>query len=277
MIKINLLPKEARKRVGLGEQIFIIIVVLVATFVGVGLYWDYLNNVIEEKQNHIVQIKARLQELQRIIDEIEQFEQRRAALMAKLAVIETLKKEQKMPVYFLNELYLTLEEDIWLRTFQQTGSLAAPDAVVNISGTGLSNPVIADYQRNLQDSLYFTNVKLVTIQERPIGTGRSVRDFTLMANLTTANGMMSDMLEGMSPEELMKLNELMATGMEKLGKFMTVMMEEMEAMQKAGELDKLKDLPPEEAKAQFEEMLKTRLEQRLSPEEYQEFLQGFGG
>ncbi len=276
MIKINLLPKESRKRVGLGEQIAIIVLVLIVTFAGIGVYWSYLNNVIEEKREHIAQINARLQELQRIIDEIEQFEQRRAALMAKLAVIETLKKEQKMPVYFLNHLYLSLEEDIWLRAFSQSGSLAIQDSQVNISATALSNPVAADYLRNLEQSPYFVNVNPVSITERRIGD-RSVRDLQVTANLTTEGGMVADMFTTLSPKELLRSDETIAANMENLGKFMAVMLETIEEMQRSGELNTLKTMPPEEAKVQFKEMLKGRLEKKLSPEEFQEFLQRFEG
>ncbi len=274
MIKINLLPKEARKRVGLGEQIAIIVLVLIVTFAGIGVYWSYLNNVIEEKREHIAQINARLQELQRIIDEIEQFKQRRAALMKKLGVIETLKKEQKMPVYFLNHLYLALEEDIWLRAFSQSGSLAIQDSQVNISATALSNPVAADYLRNLEQSPYFVNVNPVSITERRIGD-RSVRDLQVTANLTTEGGMVADMFTTLSPKELLKSDETIAANMENLGKFMAVMLETVEEMQKSGELNTLKTMPPEEAKVQFKEMLKGRLEKKLASEDFQEFLQRF--
>jgi hypothetical protein len=50
MIKINLLPKESRKRVGLGQQIFLLVMLLILNFAGIGFYWSYLNNLIEEKQ-----------------------------------------------------------------------------------------------------------------------------------------------------------------------------------------------------------------------------------
>ena len=66
MIKINLLPKESRKRVGLGQQIFTLIFVLVAAFVAIGFYWSYLNGVIEQKTLEIAKTQQRLQELQKI-------------------------------------------------------------------------------------------------------------------------------------------------------------------------------------------------------------------
>ena len=70
MIQINLLPKEARKRIGLGQQIFFLLLILVVTFAGIGFYWSYLNGVIEQKQLEIARTKQRLQELQKIIDKI---------------------------------------------------------------------------------------------------------------------------------------------------------------------------------------------------------------
>jgi type IV pilus assembly protein PilN len=177
MIKINLLPKEARKRVGLGEQIFIIVFVLVATFTGIGLYWSYQKGVIEQKQDDIARTKQRLQELQKIIDEIEKFEAQRKALEQKLEVIAKLEKEQRLPVRFLDELYLTLEDDLWLTSFQQSGRQ------LSVSGSALSNPVLSNYLRKLEVSPYFDNIELVISQSKQIGS-RVVRDFQINMVLT---------------------------------------------------------------------------------------------
>ncbi len=100
-----MLPKESRKRVGLGEQIFIIALVLILNFVGIGVYWGYLNGVIEQKQTDIARTQQRLQELQKVIDEINKFEAQRKALEQKLEVIAKLEKEQRLPVRLLDEVY----------------------------------------------------------------------------------------------------------------------------------------------------------------------------
>ena len=180
MIKINLLPKEARKRVGLGEQILIILLILIVTFVGIGFYWSYLNGVIEQKQQDIARTQQRLQELQKTIDEIEKFEAQRKALEKKLEVIAKLGKEQKLPVRLLDEVYLTLEDDLWLGSFQQSGDGRAG---MGISGSALSNPVVSNYLRNLEESGYFGNVELIVSQSREIGS-QNVRDFQIRMNLT---------------------------------------------------------------------------------------------
>jgi type IV pilus assembly protein PilN len=177
MIKINLLPKEARKRVGVWDQIFIIILGLLITIGGITGTWNYLNGVIEQRQQEIAETQQRLDELKKVIAEIEEFEKQRAALEQKLEVIATLEKEQQLPVHFLDELYLTLEEDLWLNSFNQSGNN------LNIRGTALSNPVVADYLRRLDVSEYFGNVELTVTQSKMIG-GQEVRDFQIKAILT---------------------------------------------------------------------------------------------
>lgn len=177
MIKINLLPKEARKRVGLGEQIFIIALVLILNFVGIGFYWSYLNGVIEQKQADIARTQQRLQELQKVIDEINKFEAQRQALEQKLKVIEKLEKEQRLPVRLLDEVYLTLEDDLWLNLFTQRGE------DLSVNGSALSHPILSNYMRKLDDSLYFDQVRLIVAQTRTIGT-QDVRDFQINMKLT---------------------------------------------------------------------------------------------
>lgn len=177
MIKINLLPKESRKRVGLGQQIFTLLFVLVAVFVAIGFYWSYLNGVIEQKTQEIAKTQQRLQELQRIIDEINKFEAQRKALEDKLKVIATLEKEQRLPVRMLDELYQTLKDDMWLNSFEQN------NMAIGITGTALSNPVVSDYLRNLEVSQYFGNIELLVSQSRIIGS-QTVRDFQVNMALT---------------------------------------------------------------------------------------------
>ncbi len=199
MIKINLLPKEARKRVGLWQQIFLLSAILIISFVIIGMWWSHLNNVIEQKQQRKAQIEARLKELEKIIKEIEKFEKRMAELERKLKVIEKLKKEQQMPVRFIEALYVTLEEDVWLKNMNQNGFFASEEAKINVSGTALSQPVVAQYVRNLENSPYFMNVNLKVVQKTQIAN-QEVRNFSLDAMLRIAKGMAVE--DGEDPEKV---------------------------------------------------------------------------
>ena len=52
-----------------------------------------------------------------------------------------------------------------------------------MQGSALSNPVVSDYMRNLEESPYFSNIELVVSQSRQIGS-QTVRDFQLKVMLT---------------------------------------------------------------------------------------------
>jgi type IV pilus assembly protein PilN len=190
MIKINLLPKEARKRVGVAEQIVLIVGALVATLAIIGFVWSYLNGVIEDRQNRIADTQRRLDELKKVIAEIEAFEKQRAALEQKLAIIAELQKEQQLPVHLLDEVYLTLEDDVWLSSFSLSGNR------LTFQGTALSNPVVADYTRSLEASPYFGEVELRFSNKQMIGD-QEVRNFQITAVLTVP----ANFLEPSSPQQ----------------------------------------------------------------------------
>mgnify|MGYP003596657563 FL=1 len=177
MIKINLLPKDARKHVGLTQQIVIMAIMILATIFGIAFAWSTLDGMIAQRQEEIARTQQRLQELQKVIEEINKFEAQRQALEQKLAVIAKLEKEQKIPVHMLDELFLTLEDDMWLMSFQQQNQN------ISVNGSALSNPVVSDYMRNLEESPYFSNIELVVSQSRQIGS-QTVRDFQLKVTLT---------------------------------------------------------------------------------------------
>lgn len=177
MIKINLLPKEARKRVGIWDQIIIIILVVIATVVGIVVWNSWLNGQIDQLNENIAKTQQRLKELEKVIAEIKEFERQRQALEDKLKVIGKLEKEQQLPIHLLDELYVTLEEDLWLMNFSQAGMN------LTITGNALSNPVVADYVRSLEKSSYFSNVDLRFTRAVTMGT-REIRNFQITSTLT---------------------------------------------------------------------------------------------
>lgn len=177
MIRINLLPKEARKRVGVTEQIVIIVVVLILTVAGIIFWLKTLNGIIEQKQTQIAQTKQRLAELQKIIDEIKAFEAQRAALERKLEIIAKLQKEQQVPVHLLDHLYLALVDDMWLNSFSEGGGR------ISLSGSALSHPVVSNYLRSVENSPFFANVELGGTSLRTVGN-QEVRNFSVTAGIT---------------------------------------------------------------------------------------------
>jgi type IV pilus assembly protein PilN len=159
------------------EQIVLIVGALVITLVVIGFVWRFLNGVIDDRNKRIADTQRRLDELEKVIAEIKKFEEQKEALEQKLKIIAQLQKEQQLPVHLLDEVYLTLDEDVWLTNFNLSGNR------LTFQGTALSNPVVADYTRTLEASPYFGNVELKFSNKSVIGT-QEVRTFQITAVLT---------------------------------------------------------------------------------------------
>lgn len=176
MVKINLLPKEAQKQAGaIGQLILFSFIILVALGVDV-IGWIYLNNRIDSLEEDKARLEARLRELDELVKEIDQFKAQKEELTRKLEAIRSLEKDQKIPVRLLDEIYTTLESELWLTAFNKVGEK------LSISGVALSNPVIAKYLRNLDTSPYIKNVELNVVNESKVGE-RPVRNFQITAEL----------------------------------------------------------------------------------------------
>ena len=133
MIKINLLS-EGRSKVakprsstavsdlsGEPANLWLIGVAVLGLLVIGGRYF-LLHSEIETKNKEIATIQKEVDELRPIIREVEQFEARKAELEHKIAVINTLKDNQKGPVRIMDQVSGSLPEMLWLTRMQSRGN-----------------------------------------------------------------------------------------------------------------------------------------------------------
>jgi type IV pilus assembly protein PilN len=154
MIRINLLggERQAKKKAlafDIGQRLTLACsLILVLTAAGVG-YWYY------SLQQHSAQLDAdiaRAQQeqarLQSIIREVTEFDQQRAALQQRVALIEQLRSGQSIPVQLLDAVSKSVPDMLWLTDFEQKGSdvtiqgqsttlISLSDFVGNLGGTAL--------------------------------------------------------------------------------------------------------------------------------------------
>lgn len=187
MIRINLLPiKQDRRREAGRNQILIGLLVLIlelACFVF--LYFDADADVDEQRnanqtiQAKVKRIEKQVQDHQRILQEIAEYEKRQQA-------IESLQAARTGPVYVMLEISNVLskggrphiEHDryqemiqtnpaagydenwdyrrLWLDTFQEK------DRLVRITGQGLTHEDVAEFIRRVNLSDFFTTTELVS-------------------------------------------------------------------------------------------------------------------
>lgn len=190
MIKINLLAAErkvAKKKLALGgggvpgvsggggsSMAFLAALILIAAASVIG--WRYWELTRESAQLDI-DIQAAQTETARlhsVIQQVQQFEQRRAQLQQRVALIEELRRNQTGPVHMLDQISRALPDMLWLNDLKQGTD---PNEVL-IDGRVTSLTGLSDFVANLEASGYFKrSVEIVstTVENSTGPTGEIIR------------------------------------------------------------------------------------------------------
>jgi type IV pilus assembly protein PilN len=173
MIKINLLAAE-RKAVKtklpfqVGQKLTVACsLILVATALVIGWrYWD-LGRESARIDQEISAAQQETTRLHTIIQQVQQFEQRRAQLQQRVALIEELRRNQAGPVHMLDQISRALPSMLWLTEVKQSPD---PNEVL-IDGRATSLTSLSDFVANLEASGYFKrSVEIVSTQSE-LGAG----------------------------------------------------------------------------------------------------------
>ena len=172
MIRINLLAaereKSKKKAVTLGttgQKLTIgcsLILVIAVLFIG----WRYW--AINRDSNAIdAEIAAAQQEtvrLHSVIQQVQEFEQRKAQLQQRVVLIEQLRKGQTGPVHMLDQISRALPPMLWLTELKQ--SATGSEVVVDGRSTTLTG--LSDFVVNLEASGYFKrSIEIVSTTSEP--------------------------------------------------------------------------------------------------------------
>lgn len=155
MIKINLLTvdRERAKRKAkfqVGQKITVACsLILVAAALVVGWWFWSLQRQSADLDQQIADAERERTRLQNVIQQVAQFEARRAQLQQRVTLIEELRKGQTGPVHLLDQISRALPEAMWLTTLQQTGN------DINIEGRCTSLNSLSDFVSALEASNLF--------------------------------------------------------------------------------------------------------------------------
>ena len=177
MIRINLLSAGERavaKKSGVGLQIagqkltLACSVILLLSVVLIG--WRYWTLSHQSAQLDL-EISAAQQETTRlhsVIQQVQQFEQRRAQLQQRVVLIEQLRKGPTGPVHMLDQVSRALPPMLWLTELKQNDKV--PGEVV-IDGRCTTLTGLSDFVSNLEASGYFKkSVEIVSTLAEPLAT-----------------------------------------------------------------------------------------------------------
>ena len=157
MIRINLLAAERdrakKKAVTLGTvgQKLTIGCSLILVLGGLAIGWRYwtVNRDSAELDKEIAAAQQETTRLHSVIEQVQQFEQRKAQLQQRVVLIEQLRKGQTGPVHMLDQISRALPPMLWLTEVKQTG------AEIVIDGKCTSPIGVSDFVANLEASGYF--------------------------------------------------------------------------------------------------------------------------
>ena len=196
MIRINLLggERQVKKKsvtFDIGQRLTLACsLILVVAGAGIGYWYWSLQQRSAQVDADIARGQQEQLRLQSIIREVNEFEQERAALQQRVALIEQLRRGQSVPVQLLDTVSKSLPDMLWLTDLEQKGSdvtiqgqsttlIALSDFVGNLGGTPLLQKPI-----EIVDS----KVETVTPTGQPDKSGAGVDLIKFTVRATLANG-----------------------------------------------------------------------------------------
>lgn len=172
MIKINLLSVERERtkrkaKFQIGQKVTVgCSLILVAAALVVGWWFWSLQRASADLDQQIADAERETQRLQSVIQQVAQFEGRRAQLQQRVTLIEELRKGQTGPVHLLDQISKALPEAMWLTDLKQ----AANDITVEGRCTSLNS--LSDFVSALEASELFERpVEIIDSRVEPASGG----------------------------------------------------------------------------------------------------------
>lgn len=169
MIKINLLPREQRKREAkVNVKLMGGVVLGIFVFSGLGYVWWTLKGKVDHLKEEIAQVQQELQRNTQLAKQVEEYRSDKKRLEDKLQIVERLQILKEGPVKLLDELSRLLPSEVWFTAMSKTS-----DRLV-LQGYALSNFAVANLMRNIEKAApLFHHVELsytekATIEKIPV-------------------------------------------------------------------------------------------------------------
>jgi type IV pilus assembly protein PilN len=185
MIKINLLAgerkatKKSKVPFQIGQQLTVVCGLILAAAAAL-IGWRYVSLTRQSAQldADLSTAQQETNRLRTVIQQVQQFEQRKAQLQQRVQLIEQLRKDQTGPVHMLDQISLALPAMMWL-TRAQAGR--DPNEVV-IQGRVTTLTGLSDFVGNLETSGYFKrSIEIVSTDAESDRSGGEIIRFNIKA------------------------------------------------------------------------------------------------
>lgn len=179
MIRINLLAERKQKKqkkaeiplAGEGKKgpafLTLLAIVTGAAVLVMGIAFLLLKSQVSDLKSEYAANQAKIADFKKKIEEVKKYEVLNKAIQKKATLIETLKKNQSIPVKLLDDISKLLPDGVWLTMV----SFNNPD--VKIEGVGFTNMDVVAFVENLKRSpgysdVYLEETKQATVEKTEV-------------------------------------------------------------------------------------------------------------
>jgi type IV pilus assembly protein PilN len=191
MIRINLLKPESKEfkegpaapgpefRARKAFPLTSVFILLLIAVLAVAFFLQ--KGMISRERDRLQTAQAEKKKLEYVVAKLDELEKQKAVFERKIGLINQLRAQKDSAVVILDELSKNLPDWVWLTEVSSQGQM------IQMKGNALSNNLIADYIYNLENSVHFANVNLLSSTQR---TGRSAQflEFSLTLNYMLPEG-----------------------------------------------------------------------------------------
>ena len=175
MIKINLLPVKEDKLIAEAKGFLAICVIsIVVVIVLIVSNSSLLTAREQESRERIAEADAEIAKLKSIMGEIQNLKDKKAKLQEKMDMIIKLQEQNIGPVRVLDELSLKIPSNkIWADKLTIKGNK------LDLDGKTLENQEVANFMKQLENSLFFSNINLKKVTKDKVVQGVTVLSYGL--------------------------------------------------------------------------------------------------
>ena len=208
MIRINLHPVRAQKKVRAGQrQLLLFLLIIMGELVGMGLLLTYQGGQIDDKKRAVKTLESRVVQLKREVGDFDRLKSQRDRLIAQRNIINQLQKARTGPVFMMRELSDILTKgkgptvdqtryEMLLRRNPNAGfnprwnphrlwitGFSEQRGEVQLSGLAKDYDDVAEFNKRINLSKYFTNDRLER-NDQVRGKGLKLVKFSLRCRVT---------------------------------------------------------------------------------------------
>lgn len=176
MIKINLLLREKKKKVGMKKEFVVAIAAFLILGVLLALVQWKMTRDIETTQKEIAKTQDQIKFYEAQIAKASKAQREKELLEEKLRVINDLRKQKSSSARVLDEVSMQKPEKLQLESMKKEGTK------LGIEGIALDDETVANFMTSLRKSKLFKSVDLI-VSEQIEQSKIKLKKFTLSCEI----------------------------------------------------------------------------------------------